>query len=231
VSVRLRLILVTAGCLVAALAGGLIIIGLRGLDATEPADESLYAEQSRGTDLSSLSESMLIDENVVPPIQGTTWGRMVAVPRGVAPPVSPPDCGLFLSQAEASQKGLAMRSSRGTAIGVELAITGDQKDLGALVAECRSFTFDGGPTQSRVELAPLNIPDLPTDTIGTLMHCQSVTKGKTSTWDVALIAGYYRGVLVGAQYTPGPVGGPFDPHLAASLPGIYTAQIDRLDGA
>jgi hypothetical protein len=231
---RLRLILITAGCLVVALAGGLIIIGLRGLDAADPVDESLNAEQSPGTDLSSLSESMLIDENVVPPIQGTTWGRMVAVPRRVAPPVSPPDCGLLLSQAEASQKGLAMRSSRGTAIGVELAITDGQQDLDALVNECRSFTFDGGTTQSRVELAPLDIPDipdLPGGTIGILMHCQSVTNGKTSRWDIALIAGYYRGVLVNAQYTPGPVRGPFDPHLAASLPGIYKAQIDRLDGA
>jgi hypothetical protein len=231
VSLRLRLLLVTAGCLVVALAGGLIIVGLRGLDAADPDDESLNADQSPETDLSSLSESMLIDENVVPPIQGTTWGRMVAVPRGVAPPVSPPDCGLFLSQAQASQKGLALRSSRGTAIGVELAITDDHKDLSALVAECRSFTFDGGPTQSRVELAPLAVPDLPTATIGTLMHSRSVTKGKTSTWDIALIAGYHRGVLVSAQYTPGPVGGPFDAHLAASLPGIYNAQIERLDGA
>jgi hypothetical protein len=228
---RLRLILITAGCLVVALAGGLIIIGLRGLEAADPVDENLN-EQSPGPNLSSLSESMLIDENVVPPIQGTTWGRMVE-PRGVAPPVSPPDCGLFLSQAEASQKGLAMRSSRGTAIGVELAITNGQQDLGALVNECRSFTFDGGATQSRVELAPLDIPgipDLPADTIGILMHCRSVTKGKTSRWDIALIVGYYRGVLVNAQYTPGPVGGPFKPQLAASLPGIYNAQIDRLDG-
>jgi hypothetical protein len=233
-SMRLRLILITAGCLVVALAGGLIIIGLSGLDAADPVDENLNAEESPGPNLSSLSESMLIDENVVPPIQGTTWGRMVAVPRGVAPPVSPPDCGLFLSQAEASQKGLALRSSRGTAIGVELAITDGQRDLGALVDECRSFTFDGGTTQSRVELAPLDIPgipDLPGGAIGTLMHCRSVTKGKTSRWDIALIAGYYRGVLVSAQYTPGPVGGPFKPQLAASLPGIYKAQIDRLDGA
>jgi hypothetical protein len=225
--------LATAGCLVVALAGGLIIVGLRGLyenRAADPVGASLNAGQTPGTDLSSLSESMLIDENVVPPIEGTTWGRMVAVPRGVAPPVTPPDCGLFLSQGAASQKGLAMRSSRGTAIGVELAITDDPQDLGALVDECRSFTFDGGTTQSRVELAPLDLPALPADTIGTLMHCQSVTKGTISTWDIALVAGYFRGVLVSAQYTPGPVGGPFDLHLAASLPDIYNAQIDRLDG-
>jgi hypothetical protein len=227
---RLRLMLITAGCLVVALAGGLIIIGLRGLDATEPVDENVNAETSSGPDLSSLSESMLIDENTVPPIPGTTWGRMVAVPRGVAPPVSPPDCGLFLSQAEASQKGLAMRSSRGTAIGVELALTDGQQDLAALVDECRTFTFDGGTTQSRVTLDPLDVPGLPADTIGTLMHCRSVTDGKTRSWDIALIAGYHRGVLVSAQYTPGPVGGPFDPLLAASLPSIYEAQIERLNG-
>jgi hypothetical protein len=231
---RVRLTLITAACLLVALAGSLIIIGLRGLSegkAIEPISGGPNSETSPGPDLSSLSESMLIDENAVPPVRGTTWGRMVAVPRGVAPPVSPPDCGLFLSQAEASQKGLAMRSSRGTAIGVELDITDDQPDLAALANECRTFTFDGGATQSQVELAPWDLGGLPSDTISTLMHCRSVTNGRTRSWDTALIAGYYRGVLVSAQYTPGPVGGPFDPRLAASLTRIYHAQIDRLNAA
>ncbi len=216
---RTRLALTTAGCLTAVLAGGLIIVG-----------RVPQVVRTTGPDLSVLTESMLIEESAVPPIAGTTWGRMVAVPRGVPPPVSPPDCGLFLSQAEASQKGLAMRSARGTAIGVELAITDAPQDLEALMLQCRSFTFDGGATQSRIEMEPLNIVDVPTDSIATLMHCQSVTGGKTTSWDIAMIAGYHRGVLVDAQYTPGPVGGSFDDTLAASLSGIYRAQIDRLDG-
>ncbi|MCV7227879.1 hypothetical protein [Mycolicibacterium komossense] len=227
---RSRLALIAAGCLAVTLSGGLIVLGVQGLDRVDTDDDDTsYSEQA--SDLSALTESMLIEENVVPPVAGTTWGRMVAVPRGVAPPVSPPDCGLFLSQAEASQEGLAMRSARGTAIGIELAITDTAQDLGALAHECSSFTFDGGPTQSSVELAPLDVPNLPAGTIATVMHCRSVTGGKTTSWDIALIAGYYRGVLVSAQYTPGPVGGPFDPRLAASLPGIYTAQIERLDEA
>lgn len=227
---RTRLALIAAGCLTVTLSGGLIAVGIRGLDNTVAPDESSYAEPA--PDLSALTESMLIEEGAVPSVAGTTWGRMVAVPRGVAPPVSPPDCGLFLSQAEAAQKGLAMRSAKGTAIGVELAITDDPpQNLDALVDECRSFTFDGGTTQSRVELTPLEVPDVPADAIGTLMHCHSVTGLKTTSWDIALVAGYYRGVLISAQYTPGPVGGPFDPRLAASLPGIYEAQVDRLDGA
>ncbi|CAN5599396.1 hypothetical protein BH09ACT7_BH09ACT7_25980 [soil metagenome] len=61
------------------------------------------------------------------------------------------------------------------------------------------------------------------------MHCRSVTNGKTLEWDIALIAGYHRGVLVSAQYTPGPVGGPFDQELADSLGGIYRAQVAKLD--
>src|ERR1700712_4639313 len=170
---RTRLALIAAGCLAVTLSGGLIVIGVRGLENSENIpDESSYAQPA--PDLSALTESMLIEEDVVPPVAGTTWGRMAAVPRGVAPPVSPPDCGLFLSQAEASQKGLAMRSAKGTAIGVELAITDEPpQDLGALVDECRSFTFDGGTTQSRVELTPLEVADVPADAIGTLMHCHS----------------------------------------------------------
>ena len=227
-STRNRIALSIAGVLLVALAGGLIALGLHGLDNTDPAAEAL-SSQAAPADLSYLDESMLIDESSVPPVEGTSWGLMVAVPRGVAPPVSPADCGLFLSQAQGSQEGLAMRSSKGTAIGVELDITGESIDLKALVRECKSFTFDGGATQSRVELEPLNVPDLPADTIGTLMHCRSATNGKTLRWDIALIAGYHRGILVSAQYTPGPVGGPFDPKLASSLSGIYRAQIARLD--
>ncbi|CAN5402826.1 hypothetical protein BH09ACT8_BH09ACT8_46470 [soil metagenome] len=227
---RTRLALIAAGCLTVTLSGGLIAVGIQGLDSADTAGDSSFAEPA--PDLSALTESMLVEEGAVPPVAGTTWGRMVSVPRGVAPPVSPPDCGLFLSQAEAAQKGLAMRSAKGTAIGVELAITDDPpQDLDALVNECSSFTFDGGETQSRVELTPLEVPDVPAEAIGTLMHCHSVTGGKTTSWDIALIAGYYRGVLVSAQYTPGPVGGPFDPRLAASLPGLYEAQVERLDGA
>ena len=174
---RIRLALIAAGCLAVTLSGGLIVVGIRGLDNADVADESSYAEPA--PDLSALTESMLIEEGVVPPVAGTSWGRMVAVPRGVTPPVSPPDCGLFLSQAEAAQKGLAMRSAKGTAIGVELAITDDApRDLDALVNECSSFTYDGGATQSRVELAPLDVADPPADTIGTLMHCHAVTGGK-----------------------------------------------------
>jgi hypothetical protein len=227
---RTRLALIAAGALLVALSGGLIVMGIRGLDNGSPAGiATSYVEQA--PDLSALTESMLIEEGVVPPVEGTTWGRMVAVPRGVPPPVSPPECALFLSQAEASQKGLAMRSAKGTAIGVELAITDTRLDLEELVRRCRSFEFDGGTTQSRVELAPLDLPELPPNSIGTLMHCSSSTGGKTTSWDIALIAGYHRGVLVSAQYTPGPVGGPFDQALAESLSGIYEAQIDLLDAA
>src|SRR3954464_10659709 len=64
-------------------------------------------------DLPYLSESMLVDESDVPPLAGTSWGRIVAVPRGAPSPVDPPECALFLSQGDALQKGLAMRSSQG----------------------------------------------------------------------------------------------------------------------
>jgi hypothetical protein len=217
---RRRLALSTAACLLIALAGGVIVIARPDPDSA----------QTR-PDLSNLDASMLINEDSVPAVADTSWGQMVAVPRGVAPPVSPAGCGLFLSQAPASQKGLAMRSSKGTAIGAELAITDEQHDLDALVRDCRTFSFDGGGTQARVELEALNIPDPPADTVGTLMRCQSVTAGKTLSWDIAMIAGYHRGVLVSVQYTPGPVGGPFDSELADTLPGIYRAQIAKLDGA
>ncbi|CAN5599445.1 hypothetical protein BH09ACT7_BH09ACT7_25990 [soil metagenome] len=153
---RRLLVLSTAVCLLIALAGGVVILARPGPPiAPDPPD------------LSYLDESMLLDEGAVPAVPGTSWGAMVAVPRGVAPPVSPPGCGLFLSQAQASQKGLAMRSAKGTAIGVELAITEEAHDLDALVGECRSFTFDGGSTRSRVELGPLAVEGLPAHAVGT----------------------------------------------------------------
>jgi hypothetical protein len=48
-------------------------------------------------------------------------------------------------------------------------------------------------------------------------------------WDIALIVGYHRGVLVTAQYTPGPQGGAFDGRLASSMDEVYRAQIAKLD--
>ncbi|MET0703853.1 MAG: hypothetical protein ABWY93_29770 [Mycobacterium sp.] len=219
---RRRLALSIAGCLLITLAGGLIVIARHGPDPGQTATAAR-------PDLSVLTESMLIDQGAVPAVAGTSWGAMVAVPRGAAPPVSPPGCGVFLSQTEALQTGLAMRSAKGTAIGVELDVTQRPLDLDALVAQCASFTYDGGRTQSSVTMEPLGLADLPADTVGTLMHCRSVTGAKTLGWDIAMIVGYHRGLLVTAQYTPGPVGGPFDQKLADSLAGMYRAQVAKLD--
>lgn len=179
--------------------------------------------------LTHLTDEMLIRQNSVPPLQGSTWGVMVAVPQGAMVPVSPADCAVFLSQGEASQKGLALRSSNGTAIGAELAIDGGPRNLGALAGECRSFTFDGGATQSRVDMETLDTEGLPVGAVRVRMHCQSIRDGQTDTWDTALVAGYDRGVLVSAEYTPGPVGGPFDEHLAERISDIYRAQVARLN--
>ena len=50
------------------------------------------------TELRNLDEQRLIGESDVPPLKGTTWGSMVAIPRGPQPSVSPAACVLFLSQ-------------------------------------------------------------------------------------------------------------------------------------
>ena len=84
------------------------------------------------TELQNLDEEMLIGESVVPPLKGTTWGSMVAIPRGPQPSVSPAPCVLFLSQGPAGEKGLAMRSSKNASIGVTLSVGGPRPDLPAL---------------------------------------------------------------------------------------------------
>ena len=61
------------------------------------------------------------------------------------------------------------------------------------------------------------------------MHCRTTKPGQTLALDIALVAGFHRGVLVSAEYTPGPQGGPFDPRLAAGLVDVYRAQIAGLD--
>ncbi len=172
---------------------------------------------------------MLIGESVVPPLEGTTWGSMVAIPRGPQPAVSPADCVLFLSQGPAGEKGLAMRSSKNASIGVTLSVGGPRPDLPALREECGVFTFAGPGVNSRVELEPMPVADLPDGAISTLMHCRTVKTDQTLVWDIALIVGYHRGVLVTAQYTPGPQGGAFDNQLASSLGDVYRAQVQKLD--
>lgn len=221
---RPRLLLIATLCTLAAAAAAVIAVGF-----TKPAGSGT-ATTAR-PDLSVLNESMLIDESAVPTLAGTTWGRMVAVPRGAEPQVSPPGCELFLSQGTASQKGLAMRSSKNASIGVAVAITDERPNLAALLEHCRVFTFDGPGASSVVSLGPLDVTDLPEDAIATLMHCTTTKADRTLTWDIALIAGFHRGVLVSAEYTPGPEGGPFDAHLAAGLVGVYRAQLAGLQPA
>lgn len=183
------------------------------------------------SDLGYITESMLVDESAVPPLDGTSWGRIVAVPRGAAPPVNPPGCALFLSQGDAIQKGLAMRSSRGAAIGVELSINDHRVDLAKVRDACASFGLDAPGIRSRVRLESTDFGGLPSGAIGTLMHSETTTDDQLVTWDIALVAAYHRGVLVTAEYTPGPRGGPFDSKLASALPLLLQAQVKRLDAA
>lgn len=209
---------------VIAVAGCVVLVDL---SAGRAPDDS----QLPKSDLRYITESMLVDESDVPPLDGTSWGRIVAVPRGAAPPVNPPGCALFISQGDASQKGLALRSSRGAAIGVELAINDHRVDLAAVRDDCASFTLDAPGVQSRVRLEPTDFSGLPGGAIGTLMHSETTTGGQSVSWDIALVAQYHRGVLVTAEYTPGPRGGPFDVKLASTLPALLQTQVKRLDAA
>ena len=221
---RLRLALIAALCCIAV--GVAFFVGSR---HREPPDTGAPSAGSGQTELQTLDEEMLIGESVVPPLEGTTWGSMVAIPRGPQPAVSPADCVLFLSQGPAGEKGLAMRSSKNASIGVTLSVGGPRPDLPALREECGVFTFAGPGVNSRVELEPMPVADLPDGAISTLMHCRTVKTDQTLVWDIALIVGYHRGVLVTAQYTPGPQGGAFDNQLASSLGDVYRAQVGKLD--
>ena len=221
---RLRLALIAALCCIAV--GVAFFVGSR---HREPPDTGAPSAGSGQTELQNLDEEMLIGESVVPPLEGTTWGSMVAIPRGSQPSVSPAPCVLFLSQGPAGEKGLAMRSSKNASIGVTLSVGGPSPDLPALREECGVFTFAGPGVNSRVELEPMPVADLPDGAISTLMHCRTVKTDQILVWDIALIVGYHRGVLVTAQYTPGPQGGAFDNQLASSLGDVYRAQVQKLD--
>ena len=216
---RRRLALVATLCCLAIAVGLLAVHGAR--------DRESQSTAAPPIELLNLDDAMLIDESVVPPLPGTTWGSMVAVPRGAEPAVFPADCVLFLSQGPAAEKGLAMRSSKTASIGVTLSVGGPRPDLTALRDQCTVFTFSGA--DSRVELGGRPVNSLPDGAISTLMHCRTVQADQTLVWDIALIVGYHRGVLVTAQYTPGPRGGAFDSRLASGLGEVYRAQIAKLD--
>jgi hypothetical protein len=183
------------------------------------------------SDLHQLSESMLVDESAVPALAGTTWGRIVAAPQGGPAPVKPLECALFLSQGDAVQKAVAMRSSQGAAIGVELAIKDRAVDLTAVRDTCAHFTMDAPGIHSAVRVETTCIAGLPDDAISTVMHSTTTASGRTVAWKVAMIAGFHRGVLVTAEYTPGPGLGPYDRDVAAKLPALFEAQIARLDAS
>ena len=145
--------------------------------------------------------------------------------------MNPPECALFLSQGDALQKAVAMRSSRGAAIGIELAITNQRVDLANLRDTCAVFTLESPGVRSSVRLERTCLAGLADGAISTLLHSETTARGTSVAWEVALISGYHRGVLVTAEYTPGPRGEQFDTGLASKLPALFQAQIDRLDAS
>lgn len=180
-------------------------------------------------DLHVLTDTMPVDESAVPPLPGTQWGTIIAVPQGGPAPVQPPECGVFLSQGEVTQKALAMRSSGGAAIGIELAVTPQRVQVHGLPDRCASFSLTTPELRSatRVELADFG--STAPEAISVLMHTRTTTKTQSLAWDIAMIVGVHRGLLVTAEYTPGPHGAAFDPALAEQLPALYEAQTTRLD--
>lgn len=205
------------------------MIAFAGCIVVEHISSSSVTDASPASDLNHLTESMLVDESAVPPLAGTSWGRIVAAPQGALPPVSPPQCAIFLSQGVALEKGLAMRSSRGSAIGVELAIDDHRVDLATVRDECASFTLDAPGFRSKVRVEPTCLTGLPAGAVSTKLHSETTAAGRSVSWVIAMISGYHRGVLVTAEYTPGPQGGPFDAELASALPALFRAQLARLD--
>ncbi|MBX7450900.1 hypothetical protein GR927_23205 [Mycolicibacterium sp. 3033] len=182
-------------------------------------------------DLTYLTEAMLVDQSTVPSIPGTRWATIVATPQGGPAPVRPAECGVFLSQGDVTQKALGLRSMNGAAIGVELAITPRPVQIDGLAARCASFSLATPVLHSETQLAAPPFGDVPAGSVGVLMHTRTITDTQSLAWDIAMIVGVHRGVLVTAEYTPGPRGGRFDPALAAALPDLYRAQLTRLDKA
>ncbi len=180
-------------------------------------------------DLHVLTESMPVDESAVPALPGTQWGTIIAVPRGGPAPVEPPQCGVFLSQGEVTQKALAMRSSGGAAIGIELAVTPRPVQVHGLQERCASFLVATPELKSATRAEPADFGPIPAEAISVLMHTRTTTKTQSLAWDIAMIVGVHRGLLVTAEYTPGPRGAGFDSALAERLPALYEAQITRLD--
>lgn len=203
-------------------AGALVVSGLPGRAARGAGPPVL-------PDLSALTEAMPVGQSTVPALAGTQWGTIIAVPQGEPAPVEPAECSLFLSQGEVSQKALAMRSSNGAAIGIELAVTPHPVNVDGLAEKCASFSLTTPTLRSSVRLQPARLGPIPPKSISILMHTQTTTRTQSLTWDIAMIVGTHRGLLVTAEYTPGPHGGVYDPALAAKLPALYRAQLARLD--
>ncbi|TRW78550.1 hypothetical protein FK535_24625 [Mycolicibacterium sp. 018/SC-01/001] len=180
-------------------------------------------------DLTYLTEAMLVDQSAVPSMTGTQWATIVASPQGGPAPVRPAECGVFLSQGDVTQKALGLRSMNGAAIGVELALTPTPVRIDGLADRCASFSLTTPALHSETRLAAPPFGDVPAGSVAVLMHTRTSTDTQSLAWDIAMIVGVHRGVLVTAEYTPGPRGGRFDPALAAALPDLYRAQVTRLD--
>ena len=181
------------------------------------------------SDLYYLTDNMPVDQSAVPELPGTQWGTIIASPQGRPAPVTPPECSLFLSQGEATQKALALRSSNGAAIGVELAVTPHTVVVDGLIERCASFSVTTPALRSATQLEAADFGSAPPGTVSVLMHTRTTTDTQSLAWDIAMIVGTRRGLLVIAEYTPGPRGDVYDPGLASKLPALYRAQAARLD--
>ena len=86
------------------------------------------------------------------------------------------------------------------AIGVAVSVTEQRPDLAELVQRAASSVRGPTTASSVVTLGPLMSGDLPDGAIATLMHCRTTKPGRATAWDIALVAGFHRGVG-GAEYT------------------------------
>lgn len=207
--------------MVVALAGILVVVTL-----------NVRLERGAGPpvlpDIYYLTEKMPVGQSTVPALAGAQWGTIIGAPQGGPAPVRPPECGVFLSEREATQKVLALRSANGAAIGVELALTLHPVDVDSLVQTCATFSVTTPALRSTTRLVAAQFGPIPPEAIGVEMHTMTMTDTQSLAWRIAMIVGTHRGVLVTAEYTPGPCG-VFDPALAAKLPALYRAQVARLD--
>lgn len=241
--------------LLAALATAIALAGVALLVVSGRTSDTAHSTKP---DIGALAADLLVDQSEFPQLsEDATWGdwQEDADSGEFGPPdditVDPPDCADLVDAPRSTTATVGGKLSDFTvdhlrSYAMQLAVTSDQVPFAALVDTCKTFTITSlshhgdDADEMTATVRPLAVSGLPGWAVAYTISIEPAgDSGEHEEHDdaamaMALIAGYYRGVLVQANYSDNVDDsdpGSFGTDAADELLKLFNAQVAKLEAA